>query len=167
LKSPGTTEIDVNVGDWTGETSTAWGDERLIAKVAVPVKSAVIECTRAGTIARIVAVPFATIWALPIAVTCEQGFAPASQNSTCPGETGLPPEVTVAVRVMTPPDETDEGEAARTVEVPAGVAPYTGLVKKEKGSVANIKKRKRRRKALMGEATCASNNRGSGLRDEL
>jgi hypothetical protein len=79
----------------------------------------------------------------------------------------LPPDVTVAVRLMTPPDETDEGETARTVEVPAGAAPYTGLIKKEKGSDANIKKRKRRRKALMGEATCASNNRGVGLRDKL
>jgi hypothetical protein len=56
-------EIDANVGDWTGETSTAWGDETLIAEVVVPVKSAVIECARAGTIARIAAVPFATIWA--------------------------------------------------------------------------------------------------------
>jgi hypothetical protein len=94
-------------------------------------------------------------------VTCEQGFISALQKSTCPGETALPPEVTVAVRVMTPPDETDAGETTRTVEVSAGVAPYTGLVKKERGRVAKIKKRRRRRKALMGEATCASNNRGS------
>jgi hypothetical protein len=51
----------------------------------------------------------------------------------------------------------------RTVEV----APYRGPVKKERGSIANIKKRKRRRKALMGEATCASDNRGCRLREEV
>jgi hypothetical protein len=73
----------------------------------------------------------------------------------------LPAEVTVALRVMIPPDETDDGETTRTVEVPAGGAPYTGLVKKERGRIANIKKWKGRRKALMGEATYASNNRGS------
>ena len=54
-------EIDVNVGDCTGEMSTACGGAPLIAEVAVPVKSAVIECTCGGTMARIVAVPFVAV----------------------------------------------------------------------------------------------------------
>jgi hypothetical protein len=51
---------------------------------------------------------------------------------------------------MIPPDGPDEGETTRTVEVVTGVAPYSGVVKKERGKIANIKKRKRGRKALIG-----------------
>ena len=99
-------------------------------------------------------------------MTCEQGFTSASQKSTCPGETALPPEVTVAVRVMIPPDVVDEGETTRTVEVTAGAAPYNGLIKKERSKIANIKKRNERGRALIGGRLRLEESR-TGLRDEL
>jgi hypothetical protein len=66
---------------------------------------------------RKVVVPLVVTHTVPSTALSSQNDASALQNTTCPAVRGVPPEVTVAVNVITEPAVVLDGETARVVDV--------------------------------------------------
>jgi hypothetical protein len=98
-------------------TTTACVLDELVAYVVVAWNTAFTLVVPGAKVRRSVAVPLLVTHTVPSTALSSQNEAVAVQNTTCPDARGVPPEVTVAVNVITAPAVVLAGETARVVEV--------------------------------------------------
>jgi hypothetical protein len=91
--------------------------DELVAYVVVAWNTALTLVVPGAKVRRSVAVPLLVTHTVPSTALSLQNEAVALQNTTCPEVRGAPPEVTVAVNVITEPAVVLAGETARVVEV--------------------------------------------------
>jgi len=101
---------------WPVTTTAAVLDE-LVAYEVVAWKTALILVVPGAKVRRNVAVPLLVTQTVPSTALSSQNDAVALQNTTCPAVREAPPEVTVAVNVITEPAVVLTGETTRVVDV--------------------------------------------------
>ena len=98
-------------------TTTAWVLDELVAYEVVVWNTALTLVVPGAKVRRSVAVPVLVTHTVPSTALSSQNGAVALQNTTCPEVRGTPPEVTVAVNVITEPAVVLAGETVRVVDV--------------------------------------------------